>query len=626
MKKITLLGFAITLISLVSTLNAQIYYDLTTSGGSITMGYDAVNTEQAKAIDTRWITAVSFPATNTSGKCSSVTSTFNITNTRSLEFWLAKCDVMTINANIATGRGITYSIDGATPVALAGTNACNDFSVAVNKEVPCKIKITGGFTTSAYVSLFKFTYAAKVPTISAFKINGASAVIDQTAKTITLQMPYGTDITAVTPDITLGGTAISITPIGVQNFTTGPVVYTVSDGTTPVSYTATITAKSTPDTDKAITSMTINGVNASINEATGSINCEFPSFTGILGNWPVVFTLSGSTATANYTSGTNFDFFANNALSITVTAQDLTTKVYSITPAISTKKNIGMLTLNGKAETYDNLLASAFSNYYITYLTAAATAPADIQAFYANYDLIVLHANVSGTNATAIATKAMVGVKPMLNLKAFMYNSGRWSWSTTAPGNAAAGVAVADVTVNLQAHPIFSNVTFTGTTLTYYDNLPVANTNAVQYANDLATMTGFTSQTIATSGTGIQAHEIQDNLAAKYIMVGLSMENNNYTYFNSNAINVLKNAAAYLLNPTAKYNYTVTSLNNMTDQNSIYYNSNIIYNPNLKSVIIFNTSGVKVKSAKDKTISTESLPKGVYMVQTDNTNVLKFIK
>jgi hypothetical protein len=629
MKKITFLGIIMLLSLFTTPAKAQIYYDLTTVGGSVTMGYDAVNTEQAKAIDARWITAVSFPATNASGKCSSVSSTFNITNSRSLEFWLAKCDAMTINANIATGRGITYSIDGATPVALAGTNACNDFVVPINKEVPCKIKITGGYSTSAYVSLFKFTYAPKVPTINSFVINGYSATIDQTNKTITLQLPYGTDITAVTPVVTLGGTAVGnpYSPTGAQNFSSGPVTYIVTDNTTPVNYTANITVKSTPDTDKAITSLTINGRSATINETTGAISCDFPSFTGALGNWPVAFTLSGTTCQANFTTATSYNFSTNNTLTITVTAQDLSTKVYTVTPTISTKKNIGILSLNGKAETYDNLLVSALSDYFVTFLPSG-TAPADINAFYSNYDLIVFHANVSGTDATGLASKAMVGVKPILNLKAFFYNSGRWSWSTTAPGNSAAGVGSADVQVNLQNHPIFANVNFSGTTLSYYDNLPAANTNAVQYASDLATITsGLNSKTIATFNTsGIQIHEIQDNIAAKYLLVGLSIENNNYTYFNANTINVLKNAAAYLLNPTAKYNYTTTSLNNMSEKNPVYYNNNTIYNPDQQSIVIYNTSGMKIKTSKEKAINTQSLAKGIYMVQTADMKVLKFIK
>jgi hypothetical protein len=631
MKKITLFGIIMLLSLFTSPAKAEINFDLTTvSGGIITLDYAALTAEKNKAQADRWITVVNFAASGTSGKCGTATATFDIKSGRTIDFYLAKCDKMIITANIASGRGLKYSINGSTTtVTLAGTGACKDYEVLVNSETPVRITVQGIDSNSAWTSFFAFTYAPKTPTISAFKINGTPAVIDQTAKTITLQMPWGTDISAVTPEVTISS-ATGYTPTGAQNFTTGPIIYAVSDATTTNNYTANITAKTTPDTDKSITSMTINGRAATINEATGAISCDFPSFTGALGNWPVIFTLSGTTGSANFTSGTNYDFLANNTLNITVTAQDLSTKVYTISPSISTKKNIGMLTLNGKAESYDNLLLSAFSDYYVNFLTAAATAPTDIVSFYANYDLIVLHANVSGTNATGVATKAMVGVKPILNLKAFFYNSGRWSWSTAAPLSSAAGLGSADVATSLQSHPIFSNVNFTGTgtTLSYYDNLPATNVNGTQWAVDLATLSGFTTHTIATAdgSTGIQAHEIQDNPSAKFLMVGLSMESNNYMYFNSNAINVLKNAAAYLLNPSAKFIYPTTGLNNLNEKNAVYYSNGLINNPDQKSIVVFNAAGIKVLSSTQKTINTQSIAKGVYMVQTDNMKVFKFIK
>jgi hypothetical protein len=629
MKKITFLGIIMLLSLFTTPAKAEIYLDLTTIGGTKVMDWASVATENAKLVTDRWLTLTAI-ASGTSGKCGTAVNTFDIKtgSSRSIVFYLTKCDKLTISANIAVGRGLLVNInDAATNTQLDGTGACKDYEVPINSETNVKIKVTALTSSSAWTSFFTFTYAAKTPTISVFKINGTPAVIDQTAKTITLQMPWGTDISAVTPDVTISS-ATGYTPTGAQNFTTGPITFAVTDGTTTNNYTANITAKSSPDTDKAITSMTINGRAATINEAAGTISCEFPSFTGALASWPVAFTLSGTTCSANFTSGNNYDFLANNTQSITVTAQDLSTKVYTITPTISTKKNIGMLTLNGKAEAYDNLLVSAFSDYYVNFLTAAATAPTDIAAFYANYDLIVLHANVSGTNATGVATKAMVGVKPILNLKAFFYNSGRWAWSTATPISSAAGAGSADVATSLQSHPIFSNVNFTGTTLSYYDNLPAANVNGTQWAVDLATMTGFTSHTIATADgtTGIQAHEIQDNADKKYLMIGLSMEGNNYMYFNSNAINVLKNAAAYLLNPTAKYVYPTTGVSKLNDKTAVYFSNEVINNPDQKAIVVFNAAGMKVMTSTQKAISTQSLAKGVYMVQSENTKVFKFIK
>ena len=159
---------------------------------------------------------------------------------------------MIINANIASGRGLTYTINDGASTTLAGTGVCKDYEVAVNSESAVKIIVQGLNSSSAWTSFFTFTYAPKVPQITAFKINGTSANIDQTAKTITLEMPYGTNLSAVTPDVTIAS-ATGFTPTGAQNFSAGSVIYSVTDGTTTTNYTATITAKSTPDTEKSIT-------------------------------------------------------------------------------------------------------------------------------------------------------------------------------------------------------------------------------------------------------------------------------------------------------------------------------------------------------------------------------------
>lgn len=626
MKKLNFLSVILMVLFASWTAKAEVNFDLTTVGGVLVMGYDDVSAERNKALEERWISVVNFGASGTSGRCSSVAKTFDIKLGRTIDFFLAKCDKLVINANIASGRGLKVNINDGADILLAGTGACVDYEVLVNSEEPVRIKVQGQSSSSSWTSLFTFYYEPKVPSISSFKINNFEAAIDQPAKTIALELPYGTDITAVTPEVTLGGTAKGYSPKGVQNFTTGPVVYTVTDSAgTTVDYTASITVKATPDTEKAITSLSINGRPATIDEVTGLITCEFPGFEGPLANWPVVFALNSMTATADFVSGTSFDFAANASLSIKVKAQDNSEKIYVITPTISTKKNVALLSINGKAESYDEKLLSGFANYFVSHLKAEATAPADIAAFYANYDLIVLHANVSGTNPTALATKSLVGVKPIINLKAFFYNAGRWSWSTAAPQNAPAGADSAIVTSSLQNHPIFAGVQFEGEKLRYYDNLPATNTNAVQYASDLATLTDHTSHTLATVNTsGIQIHEIQNNPAAKFIMIGLSMEGNNYTYFNTNTIKLLTNSAAYLLDSQAAYNYLTTSASG-SELSKLSYQNGVVINPASDEITVYNLAGTVVLRSAANQLSLSALPQGIYIVKAAG-QLLKILK
>lgn len=606
---------------------AEIDFDLTTVGGVLVMDYDAVSAERNKAQEARWISVTNFANSGTSGRCGAATKTFDIKSGRIIEFNLAKLDKLVITANIAATRGLVVSINGEANIQLDGTGVCKDYIIDVNKEESVHISVQGLNSNSAWTSFFTFYYEAKFPQIASFVVNDLAAHIDHDDKTISLELPFGNDVSNTTPVVTLGGTATSYTPAGAQNFTTGPIAYTATDGTVNTVYNANITVKSTPDTEKGIESLSVNGKAAEIYEESGVIMVEFASFAGPLASWPVVFKLNSITATADFTSGNSYDFGVNNTLSITVTAQDNSTKVYTVSPVISTKKNVAILSVNGVAEAYDTKLVSAFDEYYVTQLKAEATAPADIQAFYANYDLIVLHANVGGTNATGIASKAMVGVKPILNIKAYFYNSGRWSWSTVNPQNAPVGSFSSEVPVWFQSHPIFEGVTFTGTTLSFYDNLPVTNTNAIQYASDLATLTGMTSHTIAKFGeTGIQMHEIHDNAAAKFIMVGLSMEGNNFTYFNQNTINILKNSAAYLLDPTVVYGFDPTGLNNNVVGNGIYFSQNIIHNPELVNITVYNASGAKVMTSSLNAINTGLLPQGVYIIRAEDGSSLKFIR
>ena len=72
------------------------------------------------------------------------------------------------------------------------------------------------------------------PIISAFQINGVSGSISQTAGTIKITLPYGTDLTSLKPEITVKN-AKSVSPAsGAAVNLTAPVTYTVTaeEGTT----------------------------------------------------------------------------------------------------------------------------------------------------------------------------------------------------------------------------------------------------------------------------------------------------------------------------------------------------------------------------------------------------------
>jgi hypothetical protein len=77
--------------------------------------------------------------------------------------------------------------------------------------------------------------------IISFSVSGVNGTIDETAKTVKLELPPAADITKVTPTISVSSGA-TVTPASgvVQNFT-NPVTYTVKDQTGQVSNTYTVT-------------------------------------------------------------------------------------------------------------------------------------------------------------------------------------------------------------------------------------------------------------------------------------------------------------------------------------------------------------------------------------------------
>lgn len=76
--------------------------------------------------------------------------------------------------------------------------------------------------------------------ITAFSVLGVDGVIDQSAGTITVTLPAGTDVTAVAPSVTVTAGAV-VSPVSGQVVNlTAPVVYTVTLGEDTAAYTVTV--------------------------------------------------------------------------------------------------------------------------------------------------------------------------------------------------------------------------------------------------------------------------------------------------------------------------------------------------------------------------------------------------
>ncbi len=160
----------------------------------------------------------------------------------------------------------------------------------------------------------------------------STGVIDQTNKTVTVEVPFGTDVTALVAVFTLSGAGITVNNVEQEsevtaNDFTNPVIYTVeaADGST-VDYTVTVIVGLNDAKD--ITGFTIPNQTASDISGT-EITVSMPAETDVIALVPEI-THTG--ASINPASGVARDF--TNPVVYTVTAADSSTKQYTVTVTV----------------------------------------------------------------------------------------------------------------------------------------------------------------------------------------------------------------------------------------------------------------------------------------------------
>jgi LPXTG-motif cell wall-anchored protein len=158
-------------------------------------------------------------------------------------------------------------------------NGPQDFTNPVSYTVTAEDATTQVYTV-------KVTVAAPATTkdITSFKLAGVNGVIN--GSDIAVEVPYGTDLTALTPTVTHSG--ISVAPGGAQDFT-APVVYTVAaqDSSTK-DYTVTVSVSTT------IPVIVDFGTWKGTGTATAEVDADFTKFVQLTLDGKVVDTASYS--------------------------------------------------------------------------------------------------------------------------------------------------------------------------------------------------------------------------------------------------------------------------------------------------------------------------------------------
>jgi len=179
-------------------------------------------------------------------------------------------------------------------------------------------------------------------TLATFSINGAPGTINEGPRAIGVTMPFGTDVTSLTPTFVTTGSSVWVgnleqTSAVTANDFTNPVVYTVTaaDGGT-ADYLVSVSLA--PNTAKALITYSFVGFPASpavINEVTNSITVTLPSGTDVT-NLIANFATTGTSVKVNgvnQVNGSTANDFTNPVV-YTVTAADASTKLYTVTVSV----------------------------------------------------------------------------------------------------------------------------------------------------------------------------------------------------------------------------------------------------------------------------------------------------
>ncbi|MGM9830540.1 MAG: Ig domain-containing protein [Paludibacteraceae bacterium] len=267
-------------------------------------------------------------------------------------------DVVNINVTTAAGQGfvaIYADKEMTTPLYVA-----EDWGVAGDNEFVLSKEATGH--TSLWIArkddinkwnpVLNFISVTRAcdNSIVGFTLAGAEAVIDNEAKTITIELPFGTELTD--EDWNKAYTAAGP---DAANVTYGENHATLTVG--DITYTLNVTIATAPSSDATLKSITVNGTAITLEEGKTAYTFALPYKTTEL---PIV---AAEANDANATVAISEITATEQTVTITVTAQDQSKQEYTIAISVQTapKEFQQIIMSNGYSawspEGYDNIYA-----------------------------------------------------------------------------------------------------------------------------------------------------------------------------------------------------------------------------------------------------------------------------
>ncbi|SHM92022.1 DUF4960 domain-containing protein [Flavobacterium saccharophilum] len=248
--------------------------------------------------------------------------------------------------------------------------------------------------------------------VTSFKINGVAGKIDQKTGNINVTMPYGSDITAVKPEMVLEAGATSNLDVTMPVNFTNPVKFRVVNGNLFKDYTVTTVVLS------PIKSFTVNGIAATVNDVSKTITMTLPEGTNLTALKPIIELTEGvsispaSGQTIDFTNPVTF-IITSNGKSVNYTANvgvPVTGLVVAFLGTAATRAEI----TNMDEITAADWFFSTFSGAkYISFNSVESGADlSDVDVIWWHFD--------SAANLPAIAYKPAVTI----SLKNFRSNGG----------------------------------------------------------------------------------------------------------------------------------------------------------------------------------------------------------
>jgi ribosomal protein L13E/preprotein translocase subunit SecB len=238
--------------------------------------------------------------------------------------------IISVTVPYGTDRnGLVPSINHTGTSISPASGAGQDFSSPVYYTVSAGNGTTAVYTVTVTVAGGSSSSSAKAITGFSFADLGVWGSIDEYVKTISVTVPYGTNVYNLVPAITHTGASISPASWEPRDFSI-PVYYTVmaENGTTAV-YTVNVTLAGgpSPSSAKAITGFSFAdlGVGGSIDEYAKTISVTVPYGTNLYGLVPTIIHTGVNISPA---SGEAQDF--SYPVYYTVTAEDGTAETYTV--------------------------------------------------------------------------------------------------------------------------------------------------------------------------------------------------------------------------------------------------------------------------------------------------------